>query len=361
MNQTVYLALRGSEFNYVITPEGFKRLSNSATAFPNGSDWYYLVDTLEPFFKSCKLTILTVSPQMKFANDFSKSAATLHMPIWSWAEIEHLNNVCKARMTQDDLRHRFNILNGIPQKLFGQALLSPEDMVKNALENCDISYLITAPVSSESFENVAVRSTKDFKSFHATYASRYVSMCVYQKMKICAKKAMYAFVREAVDFSHAGSLRGTLYEHIANDILEAGGSFKRRKLEPKDKRTNAVTCKIPKSSTAVKDFNSIQVAYENEESLSKDTYFLPNDGFEAADSWKQEFGIFQHTVAETHDVKKLIHEIGLACKTKDLYFVIPDESTFRKFKYQKPSEPGPSVDAIELNQYALWVPVPDDI
>jgi hypothetical protein len=221
-----------------------------------------------------------------------------------------------------------------------------------------------APVSTGNVENVAhvllLRTTQDFVKFELIYASPYVSQRVYEIMKQQAENAMYQFVRNSKQFSHLGSVRRTLYEYIAHDLLIAGGKFKRRRLEPDGKKTNMTLVTIPASQNIVKEFATLGEGYENHQLVKKNTYFRPKDGFEAVDSWKQEVAMFQHTVARRHDIKKLVHEVARYCDSSKFYFVVADEDIARNFKYQNIPPPANGTP-VKLEEYVLWIPVPENI
>ena len=71
--------------------------------------------------------------------------------------------------------------------------------------------------------------------------------------------------------------------------------------------------------------------------------------------------MFQHTVARKHDIKKLVHEVSRACGSSILYFVVADEDICRDFKFQTPDPPLHGVAPVKLEEYALWIPVPESI
>ena len=366
--KTVYLSMKGSRFNYIITPSGFQSLDFNSVQMPKGSEWYYLADSVEPYLVQCALTILSVSPRMKFANEFRKSANTYYMPLWEWDEILKLVGICKIQVVGvEELKHRFEILNGVPRKLFA-VQHQPEKMVDLALSESNVQSLMTAPETSGNIENVAhlliVRTTEDYVNFRAQYASRYIARRVYDEMKTIAKKEMYSFVRSSGHLSHLGPVRGTLYEYIAHDLLLAGGKFKRRRLvkdnDGSTSRTNAKDITIPASETVIDGFGTLSQAYETTSCVEPNTYFKPKDGFESVDAWKQKFAMFQMTVKKDHDIKKLAHEVAHLCGSTILYFVVADEDRFRNFKYQDPDPPISGVKPVMFTEYVLWVPVPED-
>jgi hypothetical protein len=363
MKKTIYLAIKGAENHFLITPFGYRRCKIDSSERPKVYEICYLLDSLEPFIVDCELTVLTVSPRMHQANEFKKLALKYYMPLWDWNEIMELVHRCKVTIDEKELKQRFDILNGVPRRLF-ETQYSPEEMVNQAISQSDIESLMNAPVSHGNVENVAhclvLRTTPDFVHFQVIYASRFVSRCVYENIKLRAKNAMYAFVRSSKGHSHLASVRDSLYEYIAHDLLIAGGEFKRRRLDPQGNNTNMVLVAIPQSDSVVEGFANIEEAYSDPQSLDKFTYFQPKYGFETVGSWKQEYALFQHTVARNHGIKKLIHEVSRACKSSMLYFIVPDYDICRTFKYQAP-DPPENGHPVDLKEYVLWVPVPENI
>lgn len=116
---------------------------------------------------------------------------------------------------------------------------------------------------------------------------------------------------------------------------------------------------IPASQNIVEDFATLEEGYENHQSRQKNTYFRPKDGFEAVDSWKQDSAMFQFTVARSHDIKKLVHNVAQRCKTSTFYFVVADEAIVRNFKYQNPAPLAIGTQII-IEEYVLWIPVPEN-
>lgn len=124
---------------------------------------------------------MTVSPRRSYANEFKKLTITYYLPLWELKDLEVLIKQCEIRLLPEDLKERFEILNGVPGRLF-ETTLSPQRIVDIALSQSDIGSLMKAPVSYRNVEHVAhvlvLRTTQDFVSFELAYASRYVSQRV---------------------------------------------------------------------------------------------------------------------------------------------------------------------------------------
>jgi GTPase SAR1 family protein len=360
--KTVYLTMKGSRFNYIISHDGYRRLGLESVEMPEGLCWYYLVDSVEPYLVTCSLTMLSVSPRMKFANEFRKAANIYYMPLWKWEEIQTLVNSCRVKIdvSANVLRHRFEVLNGVPRKLF-MTQHTPEEMIELALAESKIESLMTAPETTDNKENVShlliVRTTEDFIHFQAEYASRYVSERVFKAMKEIAKKQMYSFVRSSSHLSHLGPIRGTLYEYIAHDLLKAGGLFFRRKLDMAQRKTNKRKETIPQSTSILQN---ITLEYCRNNKIEPNTYVRPKDGFESVDAWIQNYAMFQMTIKKEHDIKKLVHEISVYCRSEIFYFVVPDEDSFQNFRYQTPSTPDNGIKPVNIKEFVLLVPVPEE-
>ncbi|KAI3658528.1 hypothetical protein MP638_004839 [Amoeboaphelidium occidentale] len=322
--KTVYLHLALATKMFIVSPDGVKKISGTSTGFPKGDDWYYLIDSKEPSLESCAMTILTASPRVKFANEYAKDAKPFYyMPLWTWEELVKFLEAVELQVDQDDLKYRFEILGGVPRKLFEfhSSAEKPESDLKESIAHLLLLY----------------DTSDDFTKYTARYASRYVSLKVYE------------------------NLRGQLYEYIAHEKLMKGGTFEKRVLHKNNSKSNAVNVVIPASSGAIKDFSSLDVAFPSSQQMEISTYFLPKYGFEAVDSWIQGFGMFHMTVRKNHELKSLVHEVSEKCGSKDLYFVVPDESKFREYRYVEPEQPKPNVKQVAIVEYALWIPAVDEV
>ena len=71
--------------------------------------------------------------------------------------------------------------------------------------------------------------------------------------------------------------------------------------------------------------------------------------------------MFQITINLDQDIKKAVHEISAKSKLKDYYFVVPDKDLFDRYTYKRPSPPDNAASEVVLQQYVLWVPVPDNL
>jgi hypothetical protein len=365
MKKTVYLAINSAKYHYLVTPAGFRRCHNDSRELPGDAGICYLVDSLEPFIIDCGLSILTtVSPRMNYANE----SITYYMPLWDLNELVELVEKCKVNIDVVLLKKRFEILNGVPCRLFN-TIFPPEKLIDYALSQSDIHSLTKSPLSERNLEHVSllVLTTQDYINFEVKYASRYVSQRVYEYMMLQSEKTVYQFFRSSKQFSHLGSVRGSLYEYFAHDRLIAGGQFKRRRLDPDGHFTNMTSVTIPGSQEIVTQFASLDEGYEKKKKKKKKSqlhhkhiYFQPNDGFDSVDSWKQGVAMFQHTIGRNHDIKKLVHEVSRACKSSIFYFVVADEDIGRNFKYQYPAPPANGTP-VKLEEYVLWIPVPENI
>ncbi|KAI3636493.1 hypothetical protein MIR68_005438 [Amoeboaphelidium protococcarum] len=189
-----------------------------------------------------------------------------YMPLWSWKEVEQVVALLGLRYDMSMLKHRFAILGGVPRQLF-YTFEQAERIVLNALGSIKISELLVWPEGGQ-MENTAhililYAATEDFRDFKPCYASRYVSIKVYELLTRVGRHQLEQFLyMSSSQYSRLAGLRGQLYENLCRDILIKGGSFKRRLLTKDNEMSrNVKTVKIPRAPYVIKDFSNLEDAY----------------------------------------------------------------------------------------------------
>ncbi len=364
---TVILALYGKPYMLLITSQSVRRITEIPWNLDmENFDWYYLADTREPEPCSCKLTLLVVSPRLKFANEYSKDATKFYMPLWEWEEFCLMLEKCRVDRSLNEMKHCFDILGGVPRKLLScSAVKTPESIVDEAIamssNNLKSLYEVVPLSTSENTENIAhtliLRSTNDYFQFELQYASRYVAAKVYKRLVQYVKKEVYKFIATSADYSIFGGIRGSLYEHAVHEFLVKGGTFKRLQLKPSEEKSNKCNVIIPSSDATIESFGTLNQAYPPGVEVIENTYFRPKASFEAVDSWKHGVCMFQITVARKHDLKKNLYAVAKLSKTSTIYFVVADENRMNSFRYVEPVPPASPEDFCELTQYVLHVPL----
>ncbi|KAI3646728.1 hypothetical protein MP228_009656 [Amoeboaphelidium protococcarum] len=365
--KTVFLHLSTAQYKFIISPEGVQMIPNVAFKFPKGDDWYYLVDSLDPGSISCAMTILTVAPGSRCTNQYAKDASPFYyMPLWSWKQVEQAVSVLELQYDMSMLKHRFDILGGVPRQLFYTFEL-PERIVLNALGHTKISELFVWPEGGQ-MENAAHNlihydATDDYRDFTPRYASRYVSMKVYDLLTLVGRHQLEQFLHtSSSQYFRLAGLRQQLYEYLCRDILIKGGSFQRRLLTKDNRKCrNVKTVNIPRASNVIKDFTRLDDAYPPKRKHSNGVFFMSNYEFEAVDLWIQGCGMFQITTTKDCQLNSQVHEVSKKCKSNVIYFVVPDELTFQEYRYVELDEPNSNVKKASIVQYVLLVPPTDDI
>ncbi|KAI3647087.1 hypothetical protein MP228_007308 [Amoeboaphelidium protococcarum] len=365
--KTVFLHLSTAQYKFIISPDGVHMIPKVAFKFPKGDDWYYLVDSLDPGSISCAMTILTVAPGSRCANQYAKDASPFYyMPLWSWQEMEQAVSVLELQYDMSTLKHRFDILGGVPRQLF-YTFESPEKVVLNALGRTKISELYVQPegglMENAAHNLIHYDATDDYRDFTPRYASRYVSIKVYELLTLVGRNQLKQFDHTpSSQYSRLAGLRGQLYVYHCRDILIKGGSFQRRLLTKDNRKCrNVKTVNIPRASNVIKDFTRLDDAYPPKRKHSNGVFFMPNHKFDAVDLWIQGCGMFQITTTKDCKLNPLVHEVQEKCKSNVIYFVVPDELTFQEYRHVELDEPNSDVNKTSIVQYVLLVPPTDDI
>jgi neutral trehalase len=164
------------------------------------------------------------------------------------------------------------------------------------------------------------------------------------------------FLKSSDDYSRLGSLRGSLFEGFAHNLLRRGGKFVVRNL-----RTKKVS-QLVLQATEAKYYRLL-----NEVELAKPFYYQPVSHNEAAiDALTGPNLMFQMTVDDKHNInmaglQKAVEQMAPGTVPK-LYFVVPEDK-FRQIGWQSYVTSGGTVatklprDVERVEQWTLSVPL----
>lgn len=348
-----------------MSPAGVLKIPSTECELPDGDDWYYLVDALEPKLVLCKMTVLTVLPGAQVAYEYTKHVDMFYyMPLWTWAELEEAVTVLGLKHDMNIVKHRFGILGGVFRRLFSRGFLA-EVVVDDALRHTKIDDLLVPPEGDGSYNTghvlISYEATDDFCNYTVVYASSFITQKVYAKLKLYDETKMQNFIISMEQFYKPYGLSGQLYEFLAYDKLMAGGKFKVRQLYQDDRKSNAIDVIIPPASNVMNGFLNLDDAYLGKNLHKTGAYFKPNYGFEGVDSWIHRVCMFQITTRRNRKPKPILQEVSAKCSSNILSFVVSDETDFNEFQYIEQDEPNHNANKQSILHYVLWVPPADEL
>ena len=296
-----------------------------------------------PRTKSARMTMFSSPYRLNYIDALKTGALKLCMPVWS--EVEVLN-YGKYQYGDDELAENLSKFGGIPRYVFSEEHQKMEWLERLHLlcKSCTIETLDRLKGNrlddEDSHMIFHLDSADDYKSYTIVFASYYVEGLVYTAIEEARKNGVVRFLNSAVAPMFA-SLQGHLFEWKAHEVLQEGGVFRTRCLDPPESEK-----RVTLATTSLEMFNKDTDIDWNAGSLywrpkarnypSLDAYMTPDIGF-------------QMTVSGTHKIKAGGLKIIPANTNFKLYFVVPKRN-FTCFKKQTIDTEGV---AATIQQHAL--------
>ncbi|KAF0382297.1 putative crinkler family protein [Gigaspora margarita] len=316
----------------------------SFNQYLNEPETWYIVDGHVP--KECEAkTILVCSPKKGNYREFDKyiGSTIRYMPVWTFNEIEECRSNIFNHLGIDKIKNLYMRWGGIPrfvlenahdkaqQNLLQHAIDTVDETILNYVgeTNCpdDVSHkLVHIRTNLPVDEETDVEKVLPYTETYIYFASEYVANEVVVKLKINYKEKLKNFIMASSSINEYGSLRGNIFERVAHQILQGGGTFNIRILEP-----HSITCKI-------KIPKRIMLTFDDVNEIKEDMYCKPNrKNFASVDAIVAPNIFFQMTISKIHAIdlnglEKLYNKLGDHNEIY-FYFVVPTD-LFENFKCQ---------------------------
>lgn len=207
-----------------------------------------------------------------------------------------------------------------------------QEELEAAISRCHLEDVIRSVGELDSAEDVSHKlihihvKPPNFFTRQLKFASAYVSQLVAARFAQEKKDELIRFITAADGLSETGGLRGNLFEGHAHNILKAGGTFVRRRLD------NGV------EDTVDLPARTLQVLLSDADVTTLGNHYgrPSKKNYESVDSLVLPNMFFQMTVSSSHGIKlhgynKLKAALPPTDQRVQFYFVVPD-TTFPHFK-----------------------------
>ena len=288
-----------------------------------------------PRTKLARMTMFSSPYRLNYVDALKSGAAKLCMPVWS--EVEVLN-YGKYQYGDDEsaiVEENLSKFGGIPRYVFSEERQRREWLKRLHLfcKSCTIETLdrlkrnmLKGNMFNDEDSHIIFHldSADDYESYTIVFASYYVEGLVYTAIEKAHKNGVVRFLNSAVDPTFA-SLQGHLFEWKAHEVLQEGGKFRTRCLDPPES-DKWVTL----ASSSLRMFNKGSEIRWN----TGNVYWRPKaKNFPSLDAYMTPDISFQMTVSGTHKIKAGGLKIIPHNTIFKLYFVVP-ERNFTGFKKQ---------------------------
>jgi len=313
----------------------------SITELPRGvlidAGVYYLVDALNPGVIAAK-TLLVTSPRLDLYKDFKNRIGTTRvwMPVWDVQEIESCRARCYSGQAVDKVLERFQRWGGIPRFVLEKFDTDSQNELDEAIARTNVKQLkrfvgrIDGP-DELSHKIIHIDVAPDFSKQGIIFASCYVEQKIVVMLQEQFKEKLVSFMKASEGIGIYGALRALLFEPIAHNILQRGGTFNCRPVG------EAKVEKIQLPPTNLCLVNQMDQLKQ----LKKDQYSRPiSKTWAAVDSWIVPDKFFQMTTATSHPIAAkhlddMLQQLHLQEENRiRLYFVVPAEH-FQSFTEQR--------------------------
>ena len=284
---------------------------------------------------NCRV-IVSSSPNLDNYKDLRKDLhlVELHMPVWTFEEIECATPEYLAVVDKDEIMERYKKFGGIPRVIFADKdrYTSFEKIQHNALQHCKLRTLFgqfsrvdTGANSHQIFHQV-VKSGSEYNSIEMRFASQYISD------KVCTAVTLQSvelewLMQSSRSIPSMGAFRGYLFEPIAFLGLVEEHTYKVRAVL--DGTTSQLDLK-KKERIIIDDFDSLDL---NKEYSS--AFLIPRKKNNTTwDSLAPPTSIFQVTVSLDHGMKEeglekaitFLDELAGKSQRYSYYWVVPYEN-----------------------------------
>lgn len=379
-HKTVVLQSEVARMTYLFRPgEGIRYLpyTNVPTLSETGQTLllYDAAMGREPQYSNiCDRIVVFSSPSDTTYRDLTKEGAiSLHMPTWTWDEVEYCVRYVESYSSLDValVRERFQKYGGIARFVFEvneQTSKWHSDKFRAAVSFCNASMLqdvVRGRDRNEVGQRILHRTvvekedgTPDYYRYSFEFASKYVEEKVYEVMNEAKSASLMEFLHDCKYEQDLTVVRGSLFKRKVHDILVNGGKFIIHKLVEGNKRNEEIKIKSRKK-VYFKTLSNIHA--------DDNMYLLPESGnCKSVDAIAPPDAAFLMTVSPSCSIHgDEIKDIVKFCKPRPshhfrLYVVVPEDKFehFTKMQTyiddnQKATESNlPSVD-----QYALCIPL----
>jgi hypothetical protein len=222
---------------------------------------FVITDAVEPPLGKSALSVLVTSPKRQVYWSFGKQEFSTfrYFPVFSWEEMQQCRETSfHASVRKDLMRENFLRWGGIVRYVLRHASdPSQQVLLQAAIDSVDLKALLKANGQSDAVDDACHRllhvhvDDPVYINKSMVLASKYVSDEIVAKLAVEQRDELVAFLHHSAESSALSSLRGTLFESYAHNVLLRGGEFQVVNLHAPRERAKWRVQKLP-----LRSFNS---------------------------------------------------------------------------------------------------------
>lgn len=275
-------------------------------------------------------TIVASSPQEKhYKALFKRGANVRYFPCW---QLEELISAKPFRITQEEIKERFDVWGGIPRFIFAAAQEELKVRLSKAITGMDLKlvqkYLLTPEMSEDDQKTIShmvvqyrIIDSSSFSRCELDFASPAIGRAVIQAVGQANYSALITHYESVRRLEWQGAYAGHLWEHLCHKILPLGNSdgLQLVPLSPDRKKNVRIIKKaLEVECGSMSDLKRV---------LDSGKYFKPKaTNFAVIDAAVKEDNVvygFQMTVARAHPPKAHeVAELFASCPSIHLVWVV---------------------------------------
>lgn len=225
-------------------------------------------------------SVLITSPRRERWYGYLKErdAARLIFPVFSWEEIQRMQAACFPHVEggEDGVAERYARWGGIPRYVLAKTDTDSQMFLESALSRPDYQQLSNL-FGTQELESEAVASHRllhlktageldpsllpsDLNFYNLArmeLGSSHIADRVYQQISSAADNQLQALLASHLRNESVSKLYGDVFERFARDALQAGGTFRVRRLQSDGKGSDS-DLRIEPSASPVSSFRQVQ-------------------------------------------------------------------------------------------------------
>nr|QUJ09332.1 crinkler 4 [Plasmopara viticola] len=321
-----------------ITMRDVKQLPFSGNRQFWSPDLWCLVDSVDPTtidelpVENCSV-LLTSTLRQDYISNFMKLVPTpevFYMPVWSKEELATIAPLFPQAAAV--WQTRFESLGGVPRVVLQDVGTDPKALLLYSCSSCSLDdCIMMASIHSTQIAQtlIHIRSQEPYRAFEPVYASQ-LAVHVIARLKWKPDRELQQNLLGSCDDNPlASSLCRYIFEPYSMNLLEQGGTFVYRKLSSSADMRMHRTMKRERGNETIEIPPSLQprqIAERIAAGQHANQLYMPRASKDTAlDAWMPQFGGFQLTVGEMHDIKgEVVDELAkLGSNGNRLFFLLP--------------------------------------
>nr|QUJ09330.1 crinkler 1 [Plasmopara viticola] len=307
--------------------------------------------------------LLASTLEQEYISNFMKLAPppdVFCMPVWSKEELATIAPLYPQAAAV--WQHRFECLGGVPRVVLQDIGTDPKTLLMSAcntcsLDECIIMVSIYSDISQIAQTLIHLHSREPYRELEAIYASQQAVQVIARSKLKSERTRMKNLLNSCYKTHLATSLCRYILESYSMNLLEQGGTFVYRKLLSSADMRMRKTIKRKRGDETIEIPPSLQprqIAERVEVGQHANQLYVPRASKDTAlDAWIPQFGGFQMTVGETHDLNgEVVDELTkLGPKGNRLFFLL-SPLVYKTFTKKSPET---------IEQFAILIPDPEPL